>query len=915
MEVQTAGVFALFPTQGFKTEESVIAGKFVEGPANAPQHIVAHEDIGNIEAVAIFIAVGAARVEDEDIARFQPVPIVTRDVHAAPGEYHHDLKELVPMLAHRPLPRHPPDIEAATLAEETAPGQSKRGRTHGRILLFFGVIFKVIPSPVSYVVFMNPSPFSAAARWISSSVTGSPCSSAPAPFLRKNFHLASPVKSARLTVTALGLYECEINGQRVGDQVFAPGWTDYDKRVMCQTYDVASLLRHGDNVLGAILGDGWYCGFVAWRDRQRFGDRPQLLAELVVDLEDGSRQVIATDDTWQTTTGPIRESDFLMGEIYDARLELAGWSQPGAPGGHWEPVLVQPPSANLSIEERLGPPVRRIEELQPKAVFYRTDWWQVRLIYDLGQNFAGRVRIKVKAARGTKVRLRHAEILDLNGELYTDNLRKARATDTYFCRGDGVETWEPRFTFHGFRYVEVEGLKEEELLEIRGIVLHSDMKVTGHFRCSNELLNQLQHNILWGQKSNFLEVPTDCPQRDERLGWTGDAQVFVRTAAFNMDVRGFFHKWVRDIRDAQSVEGGVPSVVPEKQYTNEIDGGPAWSDATIICPWTIYLCYGDKQILADHYDSMRRYLDFLGKHRCAGFIRSHWSADKWGGYGDWLALDGSGQTEGGTPKDLIGTAFYAYDASLMAQIAEVLGRTDDARQYRTLHGEIAEAFRRRYVTPDGLIASSTQTARVLALYFGLVDGEARQLMAQELARDVEKRGFHLATGFVGTPYLLAVLEENGYLDIAYKLLEQETFPSWLFPVKNGATTIWERWDGWTPEKGPQNKDMNSYNHYAYGAVGAWMYRSVAGLELDPSEPGYRHILFRPRPGGTITWAEASLETAYGTVSIRWEKAGTGLQLDLAVPDGCHATLLPPDGYGAARPLSAGRHALRLEGEA
>lgn len=761
---------------------------------------------------------------------------------------------------------------------------------------------------------MNSLLFSSSARWIYSSVVGSIRTSAPVPYVRKAFRLDQPVRLARLTVTALGLYEVEINGQRVGDEVFAPGWTDYHKRVMTRTHDVTALVRSGENVFGAILGDGWYCGFVAWVNRQVYGDRPKFLAELVVTLVDGSTVTVSTDASWKTATGPICESDFLMGEVYDARRELTGWSQSGYDDASWQAVLTESVDPKLSIEERLGPPVRRTAELKPVKEAPLNDWIGRRRLFDFGQNFAGRVRLSLQAPRGTVVRLRFAEILQSNGDLYTENLREARATDFYICKGGGVETWEPRFTFHGFRYVEVHGVNAVEAdLKLTGIVLHSDTKPTGSFRCSNELLNQLQHNIVWGQKSNFIEVPTDCPQRDERLGWTGDAQVFVRTAAFNMDVRGFFHKWVRDVRDAQSPEGGVPSVVPEKGFTGEIDGGPAWSDAAIICPWTIYLCYGDKQILADHYESMQRYLDFLGKYRCKGLIRSHRDAHPWAGYGDWLALDGSGKVDGGTPKDLIGTAFYAHDASLMAQIATVLGHEADAKRYRVLREEIAGAFRARYLTPDGMVSGGTQTAAVLALHFDLVpDAKQRELLAGELAYDVKSRGYHLATGFVGTPYLLEVLEENGYLDVAYKLLEQETFPSWLFPVKNGATTIWERWDGWTPEKGPQDKGMNSYNHYAYGAVGAWMYRSVAGLELDPSQPGYAHIIFRPRPGGTITWAEASLETAHGVVSIRWEKSDAGLKLDLTVPAGTHATLLPPAGLGAAQELKPGRHQLTLK---
>ena len=513
--------------------------------------------------------------------------------------------------------------------------------------------------------------------------------------------------------------------------------------------------------------------------------------------------------------------------------------------------------------------------------------------------------------RGTTVTLRFGEILDQTGALYTENLRSARATDHYTAKGDPAgETWHPRFTFHGFRYVEASGLKESDELELTGVALYSDMKSTGTFSCSNPLLNQLQHNIVWGQKSNFLEVPTDCPQRDERLGWTGDAQIFVRTAAFNMDVQGFFRKWIRDIVDSQFEDGAIPPVVPRIDFSDFTDGGPAWADAAIICPWTIYLCYGDRKILEDSFAMMKRFFDFTLKQRTRDFIRGHPDLGLWGGFGDWLALDGGGKTEGITPKDLLGTAFLAHDADLLSKICDVLGHPAEARRYQALHRKIVAAFQRRFVTADGLVVSGTQTAHVLALHFGLLAERHRPVVTQALVKDIEERGFHLATGFVGTPYLLDVLEANGRLDVAYRLLEQATFPSWLFPVKNGATTIWERWDGWTAEKGPQHKEMNSYNHYAYGAVGAWMVRSVAGL--DAAEPGYRHIIFRPRPGGSITWAKADLDTPHGQTRIHWALGKAGLKLDLLVPKDVRATLQPPPGFGAVKKLGHGRHRITLK---
>ncbi len=761
---------------------------------------------------------------------------------------------------------------------------------------------------------MTSSPVFASASWIASSTVGGPRTSAPVPYVRKSFRIDQPVRSAKLAISALGLYECEINGERIGDEVFTPGWTEYHKRVQYQTYDVTGQIQVGENVLGAILGDGWYCGFVAWCGRQVYGDRPRLLARLEVTLQDGSTVAVASDASWKTTIGPILESDLLNGEAYDARRELGDWSKPGYDASRWESVIVAPPEHPVEVVPRVGPPVRRIEEI--KSVEHRKLDGHRTHIFDFGQNFTGRVRLKIKSSRGVNVQLRHAEVLNPENRLYTENLRAARCTDNYTCHGNGTETWEPRFTFHGFRYMEVQGnLGAEDVVEVTGVVLHSDTKPTGTFRCSHEGLNQLQHNIVWGQKGNFLEVPTDCPQRDERLGWTGDAQVFVRTAAFNMDVRGFFHKWMQDMRDSQRANGGIPCVVPAPWSNDAIsqDGGPAWADAEIICPWTIYLCYGDKEILAEHYESMQRFMTFMAKHRCKGHIRNHPDAVEWQGFGDWLALDGGGKTEGITPYDLIGTAFYAFDAGLMVKVAEVLGRQDDAKHYRALHQEIVEAFRHRFVTPEGLVASGTQTAYVLALHFGLLDESVRSVAATELVRHIKGRNYHLATGFVGTPYILEVLEETGHIDVAYKLLEQETFPSWLFPVKNGATTIWERWDGWTPDKGFQDKGMNSFNHYAYGAVGAWMYRTVAGLELDPEDPGYAHIVFRPRPGGAITWAEAGLETRFGQAGIRWELKGEGLELKLIVPAGARATLQPPPGYVAGKTAyGEGTHQVTLK---
>jgi alpha-L-rhamnosidase len=754
---------------------------------------------------------------------------------------------------------------------------------------------------------MQDSSISWSAQWIASSVCGGPRVMAPAPFFRKEFAVEGAVRSAVLHITALGVFECELNGRVVSDEVFAPGWTEYTKRVHFRSYDVTALLAAGGNALGVILGDGWYAGHIAELERGFYGERPLLMAQLEVTKADGTVQRVVTDASWKTSVGPILEADIMMGETYDARRELGAWSSSNYDDAAWQPVLL-PAAPNIEICRSPGPPVRRQEVLPGRALKHpKSGPGAPRFLFDFEQNLAGRVRVTVRGARGARIVLRHAEILD-KGLLYLENLRSARASDSYTLKGEGVEVWEPRFTFHGFRYAEIMAGSDVTIEKVEAVVLHSDIPATGTFQCSHALLNQLDHNIEWGQKSNFIEVPTDCPQRDERMGWTGDAQVFVRTAAFYRDVRGFFHKWLRDMRDSQGPRGEIPRFVP---HTNSFggggeDGGPAWGDAVFICPWTIYRCYGDVEILSENYESMAGYMDYMANHASKDFIRAHPDAG-FEGFGDWLALDNIGTMwTGTTPKDLIGTAYYAHDAHIMAEAAELLGKKADVKKYRELHGKIVEAFQKRFVTPDGLVSGNTQTSYLVALHFGLIPPALRAAVANELVRKIKKADMHLTTGFVGTPYLLHVLEATGHLDVAYALLEQETYPSWLFPVKNGATTIWERWDGWTPEKGFQDKGMNSFNHYAYGAVGDWMVSTVAGLEIGA--PGYKKILFKPRPGGTITWAEAKLRTPQGEAAIRWELKDGKLTLNLTVPEGSEAELSLPAGWKAeAKRLKPGAH--------
>lgn len=737
------------------------------------------------------------------------------------------------------------------------------------------------------------------AQWIGSELSGGPESSIPSPYLRTVFNVNKPVADARLFVTSLGLYEFSINGQRVGEEQLAPGWTDYAKRVQYQAYDVTALLKSGDNAAGSILGDGWYSGRIGWRARGYYGDRPKLLAQIVVTYRDGSVEIVATDALWKTYFGAIVENDIMAGETHDARRELTGWNQPDYDDGFWTSVTTFPAPA-IELSPSIGPLVRATQEIKPITPPRKQDGWPEPVwIFDLGQNIAGRIRLRVKGKAGQMLKIRYAEILDpKDNSFYTDNLRAARCTDFYILSGDADgETWEPKFTFHGFRYVEISGHQGEMTADaVTGIVLHSDTPRTGDFSCNDELINQLQRNIDWGQRGNFIEVPTDCPQRNERLGWMGDAQVFIRTAAWNRDVQGFFNKWQRDIADAQGKEGQFPAVVPHVDGVPP-DGGPAWADAGIICPWTVYLCYGDRALLAQHYDSLKRFIAYL-KKKSRNLIRVHPDLGEWQGFGDWLALDGSGKVDGGTPKDLIGTALFAYSTSLAAHIAGVLGEKQDAATFTKLHAQITRAYQKRYVSGDGLVTGLTQTAYVLTLQFDLAPEALRPKLLAELIRDLEQRGNLLTTGFVGASYLPHVLSRFGRIDVAYKLLHQKKWPSWLYAVTQGATTIWERWDGWTPEKGFQDKGMNSFNHYAYGAIGCWLYQVVSGIEIDPAQPGYKHILLAPQPGGELKQARANLNSIHGEIVSAWKLGNGRFEWEIVVPANTTATATFPVPAGA-----------------
>jgi alpha-L-rhamnosidase len=707
----------------------------------------------------------------------------------------------------------------------------------------------------------------------------------PAPMLRKTFSTKAKITSARLYVSSRGLNEIEINGKRVGDAVLAPGWTAYQSHLQYYTYDVTTLLQTGANAIGATLGDGWYRGFLAWENnRNVYGKRLALIAQLHVRYANGSEQVIATDNSWKcSTNGPTRQSDLYMGETYDARLEKKFSTTDFDDAGWWSAKVENHPKNNLVSP--VGPPVQRIEEIKPVKIITTPAG---ETVLDMGQNMVGWVRFKVRGTAGTTVTVNHAEVLDQKGDFYTANLRKALCEINYTLKGGETETYEPRFTFMGFRYVRLTNWPTTpQLADFVGVVIHSDMPTSGTFSCSNPLLNQLQHNIVWGQKGNFVDVPTDCPQRDERLGWTGDAQAFARTAAFNKDVAGFFTKWLRDVATDQRADGAVPFVVPNV-LGKDAAGSSGWADAATIVPTDLYNVYADKRLLAAQYGSMKKWVGYMRQQ--AG--ESHlWRSGFH--FGDWLSFRGDALIpEPVTDKDFIATAFFAHSVQLTAQAAVALGKVQEAVEMTTLHEKIKKAFNQEFVSPGGRLACNTQTAYVLALHFDLLPENLRPQAIERLAADIKAHNNHLTTGFLGTPYLCHVLTRFGQNELAYALLNQDTYPSWLYPVKMGATTIWERWDGIKPDGSFQDVGMNSYNHYAYGAIGDWMYQHMAGIQLG--EVGYKKVIFAPKIGGGITSAKATYESPYGTIEADWRFENGQTKATFTVPANASGRIVLPN---------------------
>ena len=702
------------------------------------------------------------------------------------------------------------------------------------------------------------------------------------PVLRKDLQVPSTkeISNARIYAAAQGVYELRLNGQKVGDQELAPGWTDYTKRIQDQTYDVTALLKPGANTLGAELTNGWFAGNVAMFGGNKYGTATSLIAQLRISYTDGSSDVIGTDSSWKSAPGPIKTADLLNGENYDARraTAIAGWDKPGFDDTGWDPTVVRT-SATSRLEPQTDQPVRVTGERAATALSSPTPQ---TYLYDLGQNMVGKARFTLTGTPGQKVKFRYGEVLNPDGSLYTANLRGAKATDYYTFASSSPETYAPTFTFHGFRYIEITGLDSAPPASaVTGVVMGTDGAPTSSFETSSALVNQLHSNIVWGQRGNFLSIPTDTPARDERMGWTGDINVFARTAVYNMDSQAFLSKWLQDLRDTQRSDGAYASVAPVVPAT--FDGGygnAGWADAGVNVPWTLWQAYGDTKVIKDNYASMSKYVDYLVA-TSTGLIRGG------GDYGDWLNLDDP------TPGDLIGTSFIAKDSRQLSQMAAAIGDTAGAAKYQKLYDDVRQAFATKFVAADGTVSGDSQTAYILAITSDLVPASQLKAAGEHFANTITRKNTHLSTGFLGVDGLLPVLSKIGRTDLAYALLQNTDYPSWGYEIAKGATTVWERWNSIGVDGKFGDVGMNSFNHYAYGAVGQWMYSTLAGVSA--LEPGYKSSLIAPEPGSGITFASYSHDTRYGRITSSWKQAQTGLSLSVVVPGNTTAEVrLPAD---------------------
>ncbi len=699
----------------------------------------------------------------------------------------------------------------------------------------------------------------------------------PPRLLRHNFEVAKEVTRATVYASALGLFELRLNGHAVSEDLFMPGWSDYSKRVYSRGYDVTSMMKSGENAIGVVLGDGWYSGFVGYDvHRDLYGTHTRALVQLELEFADGTKQTVVSGPDWRAGLGPMQSSDFLMGEDYNAQKEVPGWDTAGFDASSWVPVDLADQDMP-SVEPFTGFPVRPFLELEAKTI---TEPKPGAFVIDLGQNIAGFARLRVNGKPGQKITLRFAERLNPDGTVYTANLRGAKATDTYTCKGGGEETWQPSFTFHGFQYIEVVGLGHQPKSgEVVGVAISSATPQAGTLETSDPMLNRLIHNAWWTQKMNFIDVPTDCPQRDERLGWTGDAQAYVRTATMLTDVQPFFTKWLVALDDGQRPDGQFPMVAPLKVSGD--DGGPAWADAGVICPWTIFDVYGDRGLLERHYPAMRRFVEFCIARSTPELL----PPKQFHCFGDWLSIDAP------TPNEVIYSAYFAGSTRIVARAAQALGHIEDAQKYEALYQRLRLTFQKAYVSPAGVVRGETQCGYVLALAFDLLDRPEAKMAADHLVADIEKRGGHLSTGFVGTRDIMNVLSKVGRNDVAFRLLHNTTYPSWGFTIVNGATSIWERWDGWTPDKGFQDPGMNSFAHYAFGAVVGWIFAQPAGI--DNLSHGFGEIRIAPQIDPKLTWLKSSYDSVRGKIVSSWSVSDGKLTMTVVVPPNVRAEIHVP----------------------
>lgn len=701
----------------------------------------------------------------------------------------------------------------------------------------------------------------------------------PAAYMRHGFDVPTPVTEATLYVTALGFVDAYVNGTRVTEH-FVSDWTDYEKRVYAYAYDVTEHIARGQNAMGLVLGDGWFSGYLGYgRGSGHYGEHPRAAARLVLRHADGSRRVVRTGDEWRAETGPIRAADMFMGEVIDLSvLRTKGFSKPDFDDTDWVAVSCGCEEVDPVVEPSPGVPIAAFHEFEPVRVTEPVDGTYV---YDMGRNFAGVVRMQVNGTSGQKITVRYGERLNTDGTLYRANLRFARATDTFICSG-GDDVFEPRFTFHGFQYVEVTGLPDApNRAELVGVAIGSQTPTVGRFDCSSDLLNKLASNVYWTQRSNFISVPTDCPQRDERLGWMGDAQVYIRTAGLWCDVQAFMGKWLIDVIDATEPSGNTPKFAPVIERDGGADGGPAWADAATIVPWACYLMYDDLALLERQYDNMRGYVDFQTQRATADRL----PPKSFHAFGDWLDV------EDPTPKEVIYMAYWAESTRLVMKTARLIGREEEAARYEGLLREITAAFVREYVDDQGRVRGKSQTAYVLALRYGLLRGERYQQAAQHLVKHIESREGHLSTGFIGTKDLMLVLNEIGRSDVAYRLALNEDYPSWGFSIRHGATSIWERWDGWTPDGGFQDVGMNSFAHYSFGAVYQWMVETIGGIQLV--DPGYAAFRVAPVIDGGLTHADVGVDTVRGSIRSDWRVRDGRIHMRVEVPGNTRCDIVVP----------------------